>query len=110
MNVAGEETMHRVIMSSTELPEELRHRRSARRLPSTVQVEVLGPRKGTGVVMNASSGGMRIAVDCELARGEVCSVRLVGGTGVALFDSLRVVWAHKLADGWVAGLARIRVD
>lgn len=102
--------MQRVMIHSPNAASGLHHRRTARRIPSTVAVEILAPRKGSGVLLNASTGGARVAVDCELVRGELCHVRLVGRSGIALVDSLRVVWAREVADGWIAGLARLPLD
>ena len=98
--------MQRVIRSS-EPPAAERHRRSARRVPSSVEVEVLAPRAGTGVVLNASSGGARVAVDWPLRRGELVELRLKGQSGVSLVDTMRVVWSREVADGFIAGLARL---
>jgi hypothetical protein len=84
-------------------PEVLRQRRGSGRRPLHAEVEVLDP-VGSGVTINVSEGGLRIAVDCTLVAGQVCLLR-VHEPGVHRdLCRARVVWARELRDGCVAGL------
>jgi len=80
-----------------------RHRRSSRRLPANAAVEILDPRPGTGATLNISTGGLRVAIDCELCPGDVCLLSIDDPTRPAV-ERARVVWAHPLPDGCIAGL------
>jgi hypothetical protein len=99
--------MHRV---SSDPPEsstssELGHqRRASRRRELDADVEVLHPRAGHGVTINASDAGLRVAVDCALHKGETCLVRVTSANGSNRLEQARVIWSKEHRDGWIAGL------
>jgi hypothetical protein len=66
-------------------------------------VQVLGPAPGSGVTLNASEGGLRVAVDCVLTEGEICFVRVDDPERGAV-ERARVAWSRELPDGCIAGL------
>ena len=54
--------------------------------------------------INASVGGLRVAVDCVLATGDDCMLRLdVPGKPPRLVRAM-VVWSQQVGDGCIAGL------
>jgi hypothetical protein len=79
-------------------------RRSWDRFPLHADVEVLEPVRAHGVVINASEGGLRIAVDTELPVDSTCvvEIRLDEGTTVEL---ARVAWTRAHPDGFLVGLS-----
>jgi hypothetical protein len=85
-----------------------RHRRGSRRLSSNAAVDVLGPSKGNGVAINQSSGGLRVAVDCDLMPGDICLVR-VHDPLRPNFERARVAWSRTVSDGCIAGLELLTV-
>lgn len=78
-------------------------RRTWDRFPLHADVEVLEPVRAHGVVINASEGGLRIAVDAELPIDATCvvEVRLDEGKTVEL---ARVAWTRAHPDGFLVGL------
>ena len=80
-----------------------RHRRQARRLSSHAPVEVLEPAGGTGVTINASTGGLRVAVDCLLRPGDLCLL-IVDDAARPSGERARVIWSQDVRDGCLAGL------
>jgi PilZ domain-containing protein len=80
-----------------------RYRRASRRTPFHASVQVLGRAVGSGVTLNASEGGLRIAVDCVLRPDEICLVR-VDDPARGRIERARVAWSHELPDGCIAGL------
>jgi hypothetical protein len=83
---------------------ELPGRRSASRYPLNADVEILEPFNAHGVVINASEGGLRVAVDVELPLDTVCvvEVQLVDGKTV---EMARVAWVRAHPDGFLVGLS-----
>ena len=83
---------------------ELPGRRSASRYPLNADVEILDPFNAHGVVINASEGGLRVAVDVELPLDAVCvvEVQLADGKTVEL---ARVAWVRAHPDGFLVGLS-----
>jgi hypothetical protein len=79
-------------------------RRLAGRYPLNADVEILEPFNAHGVVINASSGGLRVAVEVELPLDAVCvvEVHLEDGKTVEL---ARVAWVQEQPDGFVVGLS-----
>jgi hypothetical protein len=86
-----------------------RHRRTSRRLPLNAAVEVVQPQAGTGVTINASDGGLRVAVDCMLHEGELCLIRVDDPERPSI-ERARVVWARELIDGCIAGLEIVALN
>jgi len=80
-----------------------RYRRQARRLPLHALVEVHEPTGGTGVTINASTGGLRVAVDCLLRPGDLCLLT-VDDEGWPAVERARVIWSQDVRDGCIAGL------
>jgi hypothetical protein len=80
-----------------------RHRRASRRTPFHASVQVFGPARGRGVTLNASDGGLRVAVDCRLKEGDLCLVR-VEDPARGSVERARVAWSREVPDGCIAGL------
>lgn len=85
--------------------EALRQRRGTRRRPLHADVDVIEPRAGSGVTINVSDGGLRIAVDCTLQVGDVCMLVIREPSMPVRLERARVIWAQELRDGCVAGLS-----
>lgn len=78
-------------------------RRQSRRWPLHATVLVEAPTPGEGVTLNASAGGLRIAVDCPLSIGD--SVTLTVETDRHSYrETAQVIWARVWPDGVLAGL------
>jgi hypothetical protein len=88
---------------------ELPGRRSASRYPLNADIEILDPFNAHGVVINASEGGLRVAVDVELPLDAVCvvEVQLADGKTVEL---ARVAWVRAHPDGFLVGLSFMTED
>jgi hypothetical protein len=84
-------------------------RRNARRYPLNADIEILDPFNAHGVVINASEGGLRVAVDVELPLDAVCvvEVELEDGKTVEL---ARVAWVKAHPDGYLVGLSFVNED
>ena len=80
-------------------------RRGARRRSLNAPVKVLSPYQGDGVTINASRGGLRVAVDCVLACDDICRLRVDDPDGPPQLVRGRVVWSQQVGDGCIAGLA-----
>jgi PilZ domain len=79
-------------------------RRVDERYPLNADVEVLEPWNAHGVVINASGGGLRVALDRELPVGLVCVVEVAVDEGKTV-EMVRVAWSRELPDGYLVGLA-----
>jgi hypothetical protein len=84
-----------------------RQRRGSRRVDLDASVEIIHPRPGRGVTINASTGGLRVAVDCAMREGETFILRVCEALGPERTEQARVVWSRELPDGWIAGLQLI---
>ncbi len=82
----------------------LRQRRVTRRRPMHADVDVIEPRCGEGVTINASDGGLRIAVDCRLQVNDICMLVIREPSMPVRLERARVVWTREVRDGCVAGL------
>ena len=78
-------------------------RRAARRYPLNADIEILEPVKAHGVVINASDGGLRVAVDEGLPVDSVCVVEIQTDEGKTV-ELTRVVWIREHPDGYLVGL------
>jgi hypothetical protein len=78
-------------------------RRSADRYPLNADVEILEPFNAHGVVINASEGGLRIAIDVELPLDAVCVVEVQLDEGKTV-ELARVAWVRAHPDGYLVGL------
>ena len=65
---------------------------------------MLEPFNAHGVVINASDGGLRIAVDRELPRDVVCVIEIQLDEGKTV-EMARVAWIRKHPDGYLVGLS-----
>jgi hypothetical protein len=83
-------------------------RRRSERVPMHADVEIFEPSAATGVVLNASTGGLRIAVDRPLYVNDVCALRITLGSDDSTITRARVVWVREMKDGFLAGLELIR--
>lgn len=86
------------------------HRRAARRYPLHADVQVVEPRSVAGVTLNASAGGMRVALQNGLTVGELCTIRVSTAPGRETLEHMRVVWSRELPDGWLLGLAFVQLS
>ncbi len=84
-------------------------RRATQRYPLHADVELVEPVPAQGIVLNASAGGMRIAIDRPVDVDALCVVRVVTAPGRELFEKARVVWTRELPDGWLVGLQFVEV-
>lgn len=82
-------------------------RRASRRYPLHADVEVLDPLHAHGVVINASDGGLRIAVDAALPIGVVCVLEVKSADGDTV-EMARVAWVRELRDGFLVGMSFVR--
>lgn len=82
-------------------------RRTSHRYPLNADVEVLDPLHAHGVVINASDGGLRIAVDTALPLGAVCVLEVKSSDGTTV-EMVRVAWVRELRDGFLVGLSFVR--
>ncbi len=79
-------------------------RRAERRRTVNASVSVLAPYVGSGVTINASRQGLRMAVDCVLATGDACMLRIDRDDQPPQLIRGRVVWTQQVGDGCIAGL------
>lgn len=79
-------------------------RRRSRRWALDAEVDLLGPVRGAGLALNASVGGLRVAVDMGVPVGEVCTLRVRTAPGHQTVEHAKVVWAQTRPDGYVLGL------
>ena len=82
-------------------------RRFDDRYPLNADVEVLEPWNAHGVVINASEGGLRIAVDRDLPVGITCVIEVSADEGKTV-EMVRVAWSRALPDGYLAGVSFLR--
>ena len=79
-------------------------RRSAR-FPLDAHVDVYGPTfDAHGFVLNASEGGLRVALDRAYDDGSVLVLDVLFASGVVSRERARVMWSRALSDGCVLGL------
>lgn len=80
-------------------------RRQHRRWSLDATISLRIPRRVEGITLNASRGGLRIAVDRPLPEGEPLRVHVASPEGHMAHETAHVVWQRPVADGYVAGLA-----
>ncbi len=85
-------------------------RRSTERVPLHATVEVVSPSRAEGVVLNASLGGLRIALDKPLYVNDLCHLKIATDEGEGRWAKARVKWVKEMADGWVVGLELTKDD
>jgi hypothetical protein len=79
-------------------------RRRFRRWALDAEVELLEPARGSGLAINASVGGLRIAVDMGVPIDHVCTLRVRTAPNHETVEHARVVWSQARPDGYVLGL------
>jgi len=84
-------------------PKSLQQRRRFARRPFNATVELLTPKAASGVTINVSEGGLRIAVDRVLDVGDMTLLQVRDG-GQPQLKRARVVWTQPTRDGCIAGL------
>jgi len=84
-------------------------RRRHQRYTLNAEVEFLTPAPAAGLVLNASSGGMRVAIDRRVEVNELCAVKVVFTEERSSLEHCRVVWCRELPDGWVVGLQFVEI-
>lgn len=62
------------------------------------------PRRGSGLAINASVGGLRVAVDMGVPVDHVCTLRVRTAPDHATIEHAKVVWSKARPDGYVMGL------
>lgn len=87
--------------------DELTHRgarRGATRYPMHADVHILSPIETTGTVLNASAGGLRVALDTAVTKGDEVELEVRFAEERVGRERARVVWCRELPDGWLVGL------
>lgn len=79
-------------------------RRRAKRWALDAEIDLLGPIRGTGLAINASVGGLRVAVDMGVPVGEICTLRVRTAPDHQTVEHAKVVWAKAQPDGYLLGL------
>ena len=79
-------------------------RRAADRYPIDADVEIGEPYGAHGVVINASEGGLRVAVDKALPEGAMCVAEIQTDAGVSV-EIVEVAWVQEHPDGYLVGLS-----
>jgi hypothetical protein len=113
LRAAGEAAMERIgtlLPTGGQDPQVHRGaRRRHRRYPLNAEVTFLAPAGARGVTLNASSGGLRVAVDQDVTVGDLCAVDVLFPGGRRSLEHCRVVWSQQHPDGFVMGLEFIDV-
>ena len=87
--------------------DELAHRgarRQSARYPVNADVRVIEPLEAEGVVLNASAGGLRVALDRAIDVGTHVSLDLTFPHDHASHEFAEVIWVRELPDGCLVGL------
>ena len=80
-------------------------RRQSTRFPLNARVDVFERGANAhGVVLNASEGGLRVAIDRELREGSVIELEVRFTEERQSRERARVVWSRPQPDGWLVGL------
>lgn len=82
-------------------------RRESSRYPIAADVEISSPVEAHGVVINASEGGLRIAVDRLLPFEQLCVVEVATDEGKTV-EMCRVAWRREYPDGFLIGLSFVK--
>jgi hypothetical protein len=79
-------------------------RRRSRRWALDAEVELLSPTRASGLAINASVGGLRIAVDRGVPVDHVCTLRVRTAPSHETLEHAKVVWSQARPDGYLLGL------
>ncbi|MFW2390184.1 MAG: PilZ domain-containing protein [Polyangiales bacterium] len=79
-------------------------RRQFRRWSLDADIELLTPTRGSGLAINASVGGLRVAVDMGVPVDHVCTLRVRTAPDHETVEHARVVWSRARPDGYLLGL------
>lgn len=79
-------------------------RRQFRRWALDAEIELLEPRQGSGLAINASVGGLRVAVDMGVPVDHVCVLRVRTARDHETIEHAKVVWSRARPDGYLLGL------
>jgi hypothetical protein len=79
-------------------------RRRSRRWPVEGEVTFVAPHSVGAQLINASSGGLAVAVDSPISVGELCVVRVRTTEGQETQEHARVVWSKAQGGLWAIGL------
>jgi hypothetical protein len=79
-------------------------RRRSRRWALDAEIDLLSPVRGSGLALNASVGGLRVAVDTGVPVGQICTLRVRTAPDHQTVEHAKVVWAKARPDGYVLGL------
>ena len=85
-------------------------RRHSRRWALDADVELVSPGRGSGMTLNASVGGLRVALDRGVPLDEICTLRIRTAPEHETIEHARVVWAKAQPDGYVLGLAFVEAS
>ena len=84
-------------------------RRRTQRFPLNADVVFIEPAEAAGIVLNASAGGLRVAVDSDVPVGELCVLNVIFSDDRHSVEHARVVWSQSQPDGCVMGLEFVDV-
>ncbi len=79
-------------------------RRRHRRWPLNAEIEMLKPIQTKGFTINASRGGLRVALEEAVASGTVWEARITTSHAFSYVEVGEIVWARNTSDGCIAGL------
>ncbi|HET6417817.1 MAG TPA: PilZ domain-containing protein [Polyangiales bacterium] len=79
-------------------------RRQCRRWALDAEIDLLTPARGSGLAINASVGGLRVAVDTGVPVDQICTLRVRTAPDHETIEHARVVWSKAQPDGYVLGL------
>ena len=79
-------------------------RRRFRRWALDAEIELLSPTRGSGLAINASVGGLRVAVDMGVPVDHVCTLRVRTAPDHSTIEHAKVVWSQARPDGYLLGL------
>ncbi len=79
-------------------------RRRSARYSVDGEVSVSGPVEATGILFNISAGGLRIAIDQKVERGDRLDLSVRFNETKTTHERGEVVWIREQPDGYVVGL------